>query len=214
MLELVLNYYNMATLNEITYDLLQHIRANNSDDDDIDLRSIKYWIKNQRALWLKNELGKWKVTSRGIIQDLGTLSLESSGTLKRTTTDVPNFLFVRGEPRITRVGPVAITDKNYSIVHYNHSHFVHNGRFNSDIVSAFLYNDRIYLVGAVTSLTQVNVQGVFEDPLDVTGMTADSEYPIHDGFLPYVKTEILKLDVKQFIQLPVDKTNDGSNNLN
>lgn len=221
----------MATLKEIAYDIHQHIRANGSDDDSIDLRNIKYWIRTQRNLWLKNILNKYKITSENIIQDLGSLSLEISGVYKRTTIDLPKFLSVNQEPQIVRVGPVTLSkiSKDYSIVPYQQSKFVNSGRFNTSLVSAFLYNNRIYLAApaailgtsAITGLTTVNVRGVFEDPLDVTtygtpnvAFTEDMEYPIDEGFIPYIKGEILKADVLSVLKVQQDPSNNAHNDLN
>lgn len=217
----------MASLKEISYDLYQHIRANASDDDDIDLRNIKYWIRTQRNLWLKNILTKYKITSENIIQDLGSLTLETSGIYKRCTVDLPRFLSVNQEPQIIRVGPVTLakTTKDYTIIPYQQSKFVNSGRFNKNIVSAFLYNNRVYLASSAQTLnllTTVNVRGVFEDPLDVTWygspsnipFTEDMEYPIDEGFIPYIKGEIIKADVIAYLKAPQDPLNNAHNDLN
>lgn len=216
----------MATLKEITYDIYQHIRANSSDDDDIDLRNVKYWIRTQRNLWLKNILNKYKITSENIIQDLGSLTLETSGVYKRSTVDLPKFLSVNQEPQIVRVGPTTLTKtgKDYSIIPYQQSKFVGSGRFNTNMVYAFIYNNRIYLAGsssALSGLTTVNVRGVFEEPLDVitygspnVPFTEDMEYPIDEGFIPYIKGEILKADIMSVLKVQQDPSNNAHNDLN
>lgn len=217
----------MATLKEISYDLYQHIRANASDDDDIDLRNIKYWIRTQRNLWLKNTLNKYSITSDNVIQDLGTLTLETSGAYKRCTIDLPRFLTVNQEAKIIRVGTpvIATTSTDYAIIPYQQSKFTNNGRFNTSLVSAFLYNNRIYLTSSsavLTALTQVNVRGVFENPLDVTWygtpsnvpFTEDMKYPIDEGFIPYIKGEILKADIIAYLKAPQDPSNNANNDLN
>ena len=222
----------MATLKELSYDIYQHIRSNSSDDDSVDLRNIKYWIRTQRNLWLKNILAKYKVTSPNIIQDLGTLSLELSGIYKRTTIDLPRFLTINQEPQIIRVGPVTLSaiGKDYSVIPYQQSKFINSGRFNTNVVFAFLHNNRIYIAGSASiigtttlnGLTTLNVRGVFEDPLDVTwygspvniAFTEDMEYPIDEGFIPYIKGEILKADVISALKAPQDPSNNASNDLN
>ena len=217
----------MATLKEISYDLYQHIRANASDDDDIDLRNIKYWIRTQRNLWLKNTLNKYNITSDNVIQDLGTLTLETSGLYKRCTIDLPRFLTVNQEPKIIRVGTPAIAtaSTDYAIIPYQQSKFINNGRFNTSLVSAFLFNKRIYLTSTaavIATLSSVNVRGVFEDPLDVTWygtpsdipFTENMEYPIDEGFIPYIKGEILKADIIAYLKAPQDPSNNANNDLN
>ena len=60
----------MATLNEISYDLLSIVRPQLSDDTDIEIRQIKFWIRNQRALWIRNELNRKRSIDEDIIQTL------------------------------------------------------------------------------------------------------------------------------------------------
>lgn len=216
----------MATLKEITYDLYQHIRSNASDDDDIDLRNIKYWIRTQRNLWLKNVLNKYKITSENVIQDLGTIAVETSGIYKRTAITLPRFLSVDQHPQIVRVGTPTLskTVKDYSIIPYQQSKFTNSGRFNSTVISAFLFNGRIYLAGSTAGLgaiSTVNIRGVFEEPLDVitygtpdVPFTEDMEYPIDEGFIPYIKGEILKADVMSVLKAPQDPMNNAHNDLN
>ena len=57
----------MATLNEIAYDLLSIVRPALSDDSDIDLRQIKFWIHNQRALFIRNELNRSRTIDADIV---------------------------------------------------------------------------------------------------------------------------------------------------
>ena len=58
----------MATLNEIAYDLLTIVRPQISDDSDIEIEQIKFWIKNQRSLWLRNEFNKNRTIDSDLIQ--------------------------------------------------------------------------------------------------------------------------------------------------
>lgn len=197
-----------STLNEITYDLRDHIMQNASDDDNIDIRSIRFWVKNQRNIWLSNEFSKHRPTTYNSIQDLGTLSLSAEGNLMKTTDTIPEPIFVRNRPKIVRVGPVDTEETDYLILPYESAKYHNNGRFNSDLIAAYYYNQRIYLTGNVSALTNVNVRGVFEDPMDVSGMTYDSDYPIDDKFIPYIKAEIIKLDISTFLKIGEDKVND------
>ena len=66
----------MSTLSEIIYDLWQSVSANISDDSVLDERLLKYWVHNQRALWLRNELNKNRTIDDNVIQDLGAVELE------------------------------------------------------------------------------------------------------------------------------------------
>jgi len=210
----------MATLNEIAYDILQHLRANNVDDDDIDLRSIRYWVKNQRALWIKNELSTNKEISQTYIQDLGIYTLEDINDMKKTTVDVPTFLYLKGEPLVVQVidSEELTTDiaaHNYPFICYAASKTAHSGRFNAGVISSFLYEDRVYVVGNdLTSVEYVRIRGILVDPTDATGFTNDDDYPIGDELLPYLKAEILKLDGRFILDVEQDINNDSHNELN
>lgn len=204
----------MATLKEIGYDLLQHLRASNKDDDDIDIRSVYYWIKNQRALWIKNELAKHVPTSNKLIQDLGSLAVSTDGTQKKTSATIPVPIHYRGMPKLVRVGSATITSDDYLILPYQSAKYHGNGRFNSALTVAYYYNGYVYIKGGTTSITTINVRGVFEDPMDVTGMTSDSEYPVDEHLIDYLKGEIIKLDLSVFARTAEDKTNDEENTLN
>lgn len=204
----------MATLSEITYDLAQHLRANMIDDDDLDLRSIKYWVKNQRALWLKNELAKNKETPDKFNQFIASESVSGTSTLKYTST-IPVPLFVGGEAQLIRIGPTDDTETDYKYGSYRHSKYYGNGRFNADFVFAYYQDNKVYIKGAdLSSVTAIDIIGVFEDPLDISGMTDTSEYPLPDSMIPYMKAEIIKLDISIFASLRNDDINDGENDLN
>lgn len=205
----------MATLRELGYDLLQHLRASNSDDDSIDIRSVYFWIKNQRALWIKNELAKHIPTSPKFVQDLGSLSV--GGSPKKTSSVIPTPINYRGMPKIIRVGPVDTTKDDYLLLPYTSAKYHGNGRFNTSLIAAYYYNGYVYLNGSTAVLNTVNtinVRAVFEDPMDVTGMTVDSEYPLDDALIDYLKGEIIKLDLSAFIETKEDPLNDEENNLN
>lgn len=200
----------MATLKEISYDLLQSIQKKNVDDAAIDLRSIYFWVKNQRSIWVKNEVSKNHGTSHKFIQDLGSLAVSADGTYKKTEA-IPLPIHVRSQPHITRVGHATISNHDYIFLPYESAKYHSNGKFNSGLVAAFYYNSRIYIKGTITSISTINVRGVFEDPMDVSGMTINSEYPIDEHLINYMKDEIIKLDIKQFILVPEDVVNDGTN---
>jgi len=58
------------TLDAMAYDLWLTIRNGHVvDDDDLDIRQIKFWIKNNRAVWVKNEVGKGYSLSQLAISD-------------------------------------------------------------------------------------------------------------------------------------------------
>lgn len=200
----------MASLREISYDLFQLIQKNNVDDSDIDIRSVRFWIKNQRAIWVRNEIAKNHGTSHSFIQDLGSLALSTAGTEKRTTNTIPTPIHVRERPHIVRVGPTTITNDDYMLLPYESAKYHGNGKFNEGLIAAYYYNQYVYLKGDVSALTTVNIRGVFENPMDVSGMTVDSYYPVDEALIEYMKAEIIKADIKMFMAAPDDVINNAS----
>ena len=64
------------TLNELVYDLLERYQNIISDDIDIDFRKVAFWIHNQRALWISNNLKKLRYVQDVIAQEIRDVELE------------------------------------------------------------------------------------------------------------------------------------------
>jgi len=206
----------MASLNEIAYDLMQHVRANAVDDEDLDLRSIKFWIKNQRALWVKNALSKGKPVPDSFVQYIDAEPVSGSNTNKSTTDDIPQPIFTScSGAKITRVGAADDTTVDYKFGTYRQSKYYGNGRFNSDFIFSYYRDKKIHIVGDdLSAITSVDIAGVFEDPSDVDGFSETADYPITDSLIPYMKAEIIKLDIAVFLELESDNINNAHNDLN
>jgi hypothetical protein len=224
------------TLNELTYDLLERVRAELSDDEYIDKRQLKFWIHNQRALWLRNELNRNRTIDPNIIQNLGCVELELADasscpgipvgcSVLRSKQDIPNTVELHNKTLITRVGPLDKTIPDFSFVPYKQAIFSGNGRYSKMHIYAFLLHNRMYLKFdeecniAAKMLTHINIQGVFEDPTEVSTFndpdgqpcySDDTEYPMNRWMYNYIKDAILKADLSHMIMLPTDSTNNAN----
>lgn len=224
----------MITLNKLTYDLLELIRGNITDDDELDLRQIEYWIHNQRALWLKNEMNRFRSIDDDLVQDLGCVELEMADassctdfpvgcSILRTKNTIPDTIDLHHKSAITRIGPVNRTQRAFSFVPYNRAVFSGNGRLSKNTVYGFLLSDKMYLKfdannELAKTLTHVNIRGVFEDPTQVAAFTnpdgtpcysKDSKYPVSRSMINYMKAEIVKSDLRFKLMAPNDSVNDG-----
>ena len=227
---------NIVSLNSFAFDILETVRPNIVDDENIDERLIKYEIINQRALWLRNNLMKYNSIDPSIIQDLGCVDVElvdsalcCSNTggcqILRTTNQIPDTIDIPGLNTITRVAPIGAIDYPFSLVSYSRAIFSNNGRFNKKIIFAFQKDRYIYLKSGKMSasdylgITKISVQGVFEDPTDVNNFRGcnnnnpcysdDDPFPLQRWLIPYIKTEVIKqLSIK--INAPEDKDNDAT----
>lgn len=213
------------TLDALAYDL--HLTIRNGrivDDDDLDIRQIKFWIRNNRAVWIKNELNKGRPISQRFIQDLGVLDLERVDigiylpvgcTIARTVLTVPNTIEHNGIPTLTRIGPAITTEGTFTIIPYERVPYIGNGRFNSNAIYAFLKDERVHLISNSSSLNftgmrKINVRGVFADPEAVPTYDSTKDYPITEALWVYMKDIIMKSDVAMFLSTIGDVVNDAS----
>ena len=228
----------MTTLKQIIYDLWESIRANISDDDVLDYRNFVYFVNNQRALWLRNELNKGHSIDPNIIQDLGAVELEIDDSIAsnefiqdkkilRTVNKIPVTIERHDKPTITRIGPLNYRERGYSIVDYFTVPYVGNGKFNKNQIYTFIRDGYVYVVSDCNNpkwktMRYINIQGVFEDPTEVAAFNTsdgiacyddDSAYPINKWMIPYLKDAILKADLRQFIRPIDDEKNDANSNL-
>lgn len=226
------------TIDEITYDLLETVRGQVNKDDEIDLRQIEFWVHNQRALWLKNELNKTLAINTAYIQDLGKLDLEISPyedllnnrpefKYLRTVRELPPFIRRFGKECIVRVGPISLNSTAFTLIDANSMPFIGNGRFNYKNIFAFLLDRRIYITFRENNtlsnvLNNLRVHGVLENPLDAENYvnpdgtpvwSRTKEYPIGRDLYNYMKAEVMKLDFKIKSTAPSDKIGDSNNDL-
>jgi len=218
------------TLDAMAYDLWLTIRNGRiSDDDDLDIRQLKFWIRNQRATWIKNELNKGRPISPKFIQDMGCVDLISTDVsvcplltvgsyLLRTTLQVPNTIERFNIPMLTRVGPATVNTGSYFIIPYERVPYVGNGRFNSQAIYAFWRDGYVWLTSKSTNLNylgmkKANIRGVFADPESVPGYDATADYPITEHLWVYMKDTVLKSDVTMFLSTIGDKVNDSSSHV-
>jgi hypothetical protein len=220
------------TLDNIAYDLLTTVRQLH-DDSDIDLRMIKQWIQNSRAVWLTNELNKFKPVSPEFIQDLGVCDLVpymgdvcgvSGYTLLKTSLEMPAFLEAGQEPAITRVGPTVISSGTFKIIPYERAKYVGSGRFNGNAIYSFLLDRYIYVMSKTNSLEyaamrRINTKGILSDPADAARFsnsdgtpcyTSNSYYPMTDRLVTYMKEMIIQSDIRTMLSLIPDKFNNAS----
>lgn len=223
----------MATLNELIYDIWEIARPRISDDDNFDKRQFAFWIKNTRALLLRNELNKNRTIDPNLIQDLGCVELELADAadcceitdgckILRTKLEIPNTIELHNKTGITRVAPVNKLTVPFNFVSYERAIWSGNGRFNKNQVFAFILNNRIYLKVGTSDIakyiTHINIQGVFENPTDAAKFhhcsgdacyTDDSEYPVNNWMIETMKQMILQVDLAASLQAVEDSTNNA-----
>tara|TARA_R110002074_G_scaffold351931_1_gene523136 strand:- start:126 stop:824 length:699 start_codon:yes stop_codon:yes gene_type:complete len=224
----------MATLNEIAYDLLTIVRPQISDDSDIEIEQIKFWIKNQRSLWLRNEFNKNRTIDSDLIQtvcaDLEEVDasdccdIDLDCPILRTKKKIPKTIELHHKEAILRVGPVNKKKRSFSYVDYLQVPWLASGRFNTKMIYAFLHDGYLYVYSknpAYSSMKALTFRGVFEDPEEIAGFkdcttdqpcySDDSEFPIKSWMIPTMKESILKSNLMIESQAEIQQA-DVSNN--
>jgi hypothetical protein len=215
-------------------------RLNLYDDDKLDDRLIKFWINNQRSLWLRNEMNKPRSVDEQIIQTLGCVQLEvadrsscPSGligySVLQTVEDLPTVIELNNGDGIIEVGPVDKIARPFSYVNINRARLAGNGKFNSRIIFAFRYGLKILVIAKdmesgsfAKYLRYIRVRGVFVNPEDVANFTHvdgsacysdNDDYPMNEWMWNYMRDQITKDNFQLITGAPTDKVNDASETL-
>lgn len=231
----------MATLNKYVYEVRLRIRQLNLyDDDKLDERLIKDWIKNQRSLSLRNEMNKPRSVDEQIIQTLGCVAVEHADrsscptgltgySVLQTTEDIPKTIELNNGDGIIEVGPIDRIAKPFSYVNLSRARFGGNGRFNANIIFAFRYGLKILLASKnmdnnsfLKYMRFIRVRGVFVDPEEVANFThvdgtacySDTDdYPLNEWMWNYIRNQITADNFELLTNAPTDKVNDSNETL-
>lgn len=210
------------------------------DDDKLDDRLIKFWINNQRSLWIRNEMNKPRSVDEQIIQTLGCCRLEVADrsscptgltgySVLQTVEDIPNVIELNNGDGIIEIGPVDKIARPFSYVPLARARFGGNGRFNSKIIFAFRYGAKILLLSKdmesgsfLKYLRYIRIRGVFVDPeevanfihVDGTPCYKDTDdYPLNEWMWNYIRDQITKDNFELVTSTPTDKVNDSTETL-
>lgn len=226
----------MATLNEIVYSIWQKVSPIIGDDNLLDERQLKWFINNQRSLWIRNEYNRNRNIDDAVVQSLGAVELEIVDTIENTDItgishkilksklQIPVAIELHNSTAITRVASLDMKEKKFSFVDYTAAPYVGNGKFNKNSVFAFLKGGYMYIVSncnnpSTKALKYINIRGVFTNPEEVGRFreldgspcySDDSKYPINTWMLPYIESEIMKGDLKFFYNVQIDESNNAN----
>jgi hypothetical protein len=231
----------MATFDKYIYEARLRIRQLNLyDDDKLDDRLIKDWIKNQRSLWIRNEMNKPRSVDEQIIQTLGCVALEVADrtscptgltgySILQTVEDIPNLIELNNGDGIIEVGPVDRIARPFSYITLSRARFSGNGKWNSRIIFAFRYGTKILLIAKdmesgsfLKYIRYIRVRGVFVDPEEVANFThvdgtpcySDTDdYPLNEWMWNYIRDQITKDNFELITTAPTDKVNDSTESL-
>lgn len=227
----------MITKNHLIFDLLNSARGGKqSDDENISLRQVGFWIDNTRALLVRRDLEKNRSINPDMIQTLGCIDVApvdasecpcnpAGCTILRTVEKIPNAIELHSKNLITRVGPALVGSTPFSLIPYSRAQFAGSNKFTKKFIKAFIHGGYIYLIGdnpMLLTLEMISIDGVFENPESLGSFstcegqpcyTDDDEYPISAWMIEPLKELINKNNFRIAISSPTDSSGNASHNV-
>jgi hypothetical protein len=220
----------MATERELIYDIRSIIAPKITDDDNLSELQIRFWIKSSRAVLIRRDYEKGRAINPDIIQSLGCVEvvqvdssecgLSTGCVVLRTKCQIPNTIEGSFTNMITRVGPASTMLKSYPIKPYSRLPWLNKDKFTKNITKAALHNGYIYLVSSKQLEGIINIQGVFENPEEVSNFTTcegeacyslDNKYPLGAHLIDALKQMVVELAMSRY-NIPNDEVHDNSDN--
>lgn len=205
------------TLNQQAYDLYELYRPIYKGQDALDIRQVKQWIHNTRAMLCKQHFDKdFTWIDESFVQDLDDVSTEivDSSTVSgltteryfvRTSIDIP-YSIERSNHMgsFVRIGPSDIAESSYNIVSAERAVVFGNGKFNKNDIVAFVRGTRIYLTSKsqnVLAIKHIDIRGVFQNPNEAAIIanpthTDNDRYPISMSMVEQMKKMIMDTNFK------------------
>ena len=225
------------TLHELSYLILEGIRANKIvDDENIDIRLIQDWINLKRDLYIKNarDTNPNNRLNLNIYQklpvDVEIIDVEDAGDypfINNTTQSykivqsieygnenpIPSIIEDKNGPIVLSVESVDAMKLPFTFVSYDQLKFSGNGKFNSGLIYGAIRDNNLFFKyhPFFEDHEQVVLRAVFQDPRQVTGYdTRTSEYPANMDLIEYIKNGVYDKDVRMLLSTKPDVVNDAS----
>lgn len=225
----------MATITELVYDVRESLNLY-QDDTNVSDRYITHLWNTKRSKYLRQDLNNYqKTVDNSILQSFCIEMIEvpinecglsyDCGTILRSKYKIPKPIELHLKSAITAIKPTNRMELPFNYVGKERAIVSKHSPFKKSIY-AFLDDDlHIYIISQnnlVKLIECVTVTGIFENPLDlaifknccgcsdaVTCFDEDTtEYPLQSHHIDTIREEI-KLVLKDKLQIPEDKINDG-----
>tara|TARA_A100001011_G_scaffold109367_1_gene115912 strand:- start:2461 stop:3156 length:696 start_codon:yes stop_codon:yes gene_type:complete len=225
----------MALIKEIVYDIKNIMRGGaQSDDELISDRQIEFQINSLRSQYIRQDINKRRSISDNIKQLIHSLDVETvSGTtcgldhnlkIVRSKKKIPNAVETAHMDLITAIGPTGILSPNFHFISYNRAPYVGLNKYTKRMTFAFLLDSFVYVLGPQSELLDhVKVEGVWQDPREISGYLDKNglpsydpdkdDYPISTSMLDLIKQNMLALNIKPLSELPTDVSNNAKSDI-
>ena len=207
------------------------IRAKSNSNDPISTRLVEFHIKNARAFLIRQESNKSYVPDTNIVQRLvvDVIKIDSADSCVvnsgcftfRTKVKIPSIIETSHSQLLTRIGPVDLKTKPFSLIPIARVPFISFNRFNTNQIFAYLDNGYIFFISKnLILLKKVTVSAVFEDPELLANFACgtdkcyskDSGFPVKQSMVNAIKDIVIKNYLNQSSQTFMDLSNDAKPN--
>lgn len=227
----------MATLKEIVDNIYTVVNLN-SDDNELDRRSIRYWVRNKRAFLLKRLLNQKQFIPSSYKQSIPCLELElvdsslsdcciglSSGCkVLRSVRKLPRSISQQAKS-VLEIRPLISIDSKFSFVDHDAWGYSGNSRFNKSDVYATKIDDYLYVKTNDSSIVNqlgkyLYVTDIFDNPEELANFTNcnngtlcytdQMDYPIEEDMVDVITKMILSEELNINLRTEEDKSNDST----
>ena len=204
-----------------------------SDDLNIRDKQIAFWINYYRAKLLKQAQDKRDLNFELYKQNLGSVDVdlfdkneccEIDDCILRTKIKIPSPLETGGGLNITFVGLLDGTPFNKE--YHNSVMWSSASKCTSKTPTWYYQGGYIYIVNHPQNLKYINIQGVFENPLEANNFRTcdcddledcfddyDFQYPFPEHKVDTLVKMIAESELRILTGLPKDNTNDSQDTL-
>lgn len=198
---------------------------------------LRQWINNQRALWLTNEYNKGRGIRNNekqvlynvelVVVDSAELSTEIDSEIRvlKSKYPIPRNLQLMLRDTLVSVRPLDVTSVRINYVPRELAIYSGNGVLNGKYLFAFKHDDHLYIkygsqADTANILTNVSIEGVFENPFEVDRFNETEDdillgkehYPVSMQFVEFIKSNVLQNDFGALMQMPKDDKPDDESN--
>lgn len=225
----------MASLNEISYMILETVRENHIvDDERIDIRLIYDWINLKRAQYIKNSrninpnnrinLNLYQTINVSVFEDpvidAGDYPFLNNTTqlykIIQSTDTIPTIIEDKNGPIILSLESEDSMKLPFSVVDYDYLKFAGSGRFNTGTIFGAVRDNYVFFKynAFFDRYNTVKLRAIFEDPTAVTDFDEDVDrYPADLGLVEYIKNGIYDKDIRMIFNVKADEVNDASGDI-
>ena len=226
----------MITLNQLSYSLLEQVRGGLlSDDEAINLRLVRWWVHNVRAMLIRQDIDKGRSISNNILQELACIDVAVveahtcpcpvtwDCTIVRTVRKIPKPIETAQKDLIIKVSPIGVTSRPFTIINQFRATWAGNNRFSRLSPKAFYRDGYIWIINAPQGIKKITIQGVFENPEELAGyvncsaqpcFTLDDSYPVSNWMIPAIEKIIKETNLNQASMSPTDSAGNAKADYN